>query len=113
VTPEPPPRVGFGLLKRALIAGVLIIVLTAAAVSSAAILQVDDIIAVVEREGRAPIALPEIDRADAGSPRTIMILGSDKRFGDKGKPRSDTIILAPARSDREAIRSCRFPATSR
>jgi len=104
-----PPRLGFGLLKRALIAGVLIVVLTAAAVSSAALLQVDDILAVVEREGREPIALPDIDRADAGSPRTIMVLGSDKRFGDKGKPRSDTIILVRLDPDRDAVSVMSIP----
>jgi len=104
-----PPRLGLGLLKRALIAGVLITVLTAAAVSSAAFLQVDDIIAVVEREGRAPIALPDIDRADAGSPRTLMVLGSDKRFGDKGKPRSDTIILIRLDPDKEAVSVMSIP----
>jgi LCP family protein required for cell wall assembly len=104
-----PPRVGLGLIKRAAIAGVLIVVLTAAAVSSAAFLQVDDIIAVVEREGRAPILVPDIDRVDAGSPRTVMILGSDKRFGDKGKPRSDTIILVRLNPDREAVSVLSIP----
>ena len=51
--------------------------MTAGAVSAAAMLQVDEIINIIEREGRAPIDIPEIDRADAGKAQTLMILGSD------------------------------------
>ena len=49
-----------------LLAGVLICLLTAGAVSATVLLQVDDIINILETEGRAPIDIPEIDRADAG-----------------------------------------------
>jgi len=105
--------VGLGLLKRALAAFVLVTTLSAAAVASAALLQVDDVIDVVEREGRAPIELPEIDRADAGAAQTLMILGSDERFNDKrdgaGKPRSDTIILVRLDPDNEAISIMSLP----
>jgi len=78
----PPPR-GRGLIWRALLAGFIIMLLTAGAVSAAVMLQVDDLINIIEREGRAPIEIPEIDRADAGKAQTLMILGSDRRFGDK------------------------------
>ena len=73
--------------------------------SAAGFLQADTIINTIEKEGRAPINIPEIDRAQAGEPQTLMILGSDQRFGDKKlgiKPRSDTIILVRLDPDKEA-----------
>jgi LCP family protein required for cell wall assembly len=109
---EPPPR-GFGMLKRALLACVLIVAMSAAAVASAAILQVDDVLNIVKEEGRAPIALPEIDAADVGGAQTLMILGSDERFGDKkngaGRPRSDTIILVRLDKNNEAVSVMSLP----
>ena len=67
-------------------------------------LQVDDVIHILQ-EGRAAIEIPEIDRPDAGKAQTLMILGSDRRFGDKKAgipPRSDTIILVRLDPDKEA-----------
>jgi len=109
---ETPPRVGRGLLWRGLLAGILITLLTAGAVSAAVLLQVDDLINIIEREGRAPIEIPEIDRADAGKAQTLMILGSDRRFGDKEaglKPRSDTIILVRLDPDKSVIAMTSIP----
>jgi LCP family protein required for cell wall assembly len=109
---EKPPRVGRGLLWRGLLAGVLICLLTAGAVSATVMLQVDDIINIIEREGRAPIEIPEIDRAEAGKAQTLMILGSDRRYGDrklKLKPRSDTVILVRLDPDQNAIAMMSIP----
>ena len=99
------PRAGRGLLKRGALAGLVIVLLTAGSVSAAGFLQADSILETIEKEGRAPIVIPEIDRADAGAPQTLMILGSDQRYGDKKaglKPRSDTIILVRLDPDKEA-----------
>ena len=104
--PDAPPRLGRGLLLRGLLAGVIVTLLTASAVSATVLLQVDDIINIIEREGRAPIEIPEIDRADAGSAQTIMILGSDRRASDRKlglKPRSDTILLVRLDPDKSVI----------
>jgi polyisoprenyl-teichoic acid--peptidoglycan teichoic acid transferase len=116
VTPEPmpekPPRVGRKLFWRGLLAGVLICLLTAGAVSATVMLQVDDIINIIEKEGRAPIEIPEIDRAAAGKAQTLMILGSDRRYGDrklKLKPRSDTVILVRLDPDQSAIAMMSIP----
>jgi LCP family protein required for cell wall assembly len=109
---EAPPRVGRGLLWRALLAGVLICLMTAGAVSATVLLQVDDIINIIEREGRAPISIPEIDRADAGKAQTLMILGSDRRYADKKlglKPRSDTIILVRLDPDKNVLAIMSIP----
>ena len=105
-------RVGRGLLWRGLLAGVLICLMTAGAVSAAVLLQVDEIIDILREEGRAAIEIPEIDRADAGKAQTLMILGSDRRFGDKEAgipPRSDTIILVRLDPDKEVIAMTSIP----
>jgi LCP family protein required for cell wall assembly len=106
VSPEEgTPRVGRGLLRRGAVCGLLIILLGAGTVSAAGFLQADDLINTIEKEGRAPIEIPEIDRAEAGAPQTLMILGSDQRYGDRKlglKPRSDTIILVRLDPDKEA-----------
>ena len=102
---EPVPNVGRSLLKRGALAGLVIVLLAAGSVSAAGFLQADSIINTIEKEGRAPIDIPEIDRAQAGEAQTLMILGSDQRYGDKKlglKPRSDTIILVRLDPDKEA-----------
>ena len=109
---EAPPRVGRGLFWRGLLAGVLICLMTAGAVSAAALLQVDEILDTLREEGRAAIEIPEIDRTDAGKAQTLMILGSDRRYGDKeagATPRSDTIILVRLDPDKEVIAMTSIP----
>jgi LCP family protein required for cell wall assembly len=109
---EAPPRPGRKLLWRGLLAGFLIMLSTAGAVSAAVFLQVDDVLSILRKEGRAAIEIPEIDRADAGKPQTLMILGSDIRYGDRKaglKPRSDTIILVRLDPDKEVIAMMSIP----
>ena len=108
---ERPPRVGLKLALRALLACTLIMVLTGAAVATAVLREVDDILEPLRLPGRADIEVPELDKADAGGPRTFMILGSDKREGvDAGSPpRSDTILLARADPDKDAITVMSLP----
>ncbi len=102
---EAPPSAGRGLLKRGFLCGLVIVLLGAGTVSAAGFLQANTLTQIVEKEGRAPINVPEIDRADAGEAQTLMILGSDQRHGDTKagiKPRSDTIILVRLDPDKEA-----------
>ena len=109
---EAPPRVGRGLFWRALLAGLLITLATAGAVSATVLLQIDDIQDILTTEGRAAIEIPEIDRPDAGKAQTLMILGSDRRFGDKKAgipPRSDTILLVRLDPDKEVIAMTSIP----
>jgi LCP family protein required for cell wall assembly len=85
------------VLWRALIAGVLTISLSATAVASAVLLDIKRFAHNLNQDGRTVIDIPEVSRADAGGPRTFLILGSDARYGDKKlgyKPRSDTLMLA-------------------
>jgi LCP family protein required for cell wall assembly len=91
------PHVGRGLLLRALLAGFLVISLSATAVATTGILEVTRVKDIFTRKGRQAIEIPEVTRAAAGGPRTILMIGSDERFGDKKaglKARSDTMILA-------------------
>jgi LCP family protein required for cell wall assembly len=108
---ERPPRVGLKLALRALLACMLVMVLTASAVATTVLREVDDILEPLRLPGRADIEVPELDKADAGGPRTFMILGSDKRQGvdADSPPRSDTILLARADPDKDAIAVMSIP----
>jgi polyisoprenyl-teichoic acid--peptidoglycan teichoic acid transferase len=109
--PDRPPRVGLKLTIRALAACLLVMVVTAAAVATAALRELDDILDPIRRQGRADIRIPELDVPPPGGPRTFMILGSDKREGaDRlSPPRSDTILLARANPDKDAITVMSIP----
>lgn len=111
--PNRPPRPGRGVLLRALLAAIVTISLTATAAAATVLLEIDDVVSAFtnsDREGRTVFDAPEIDKADAGEPRTFLILGTDERYADKRdgvKPRSDTILLARVdpKSNRIALMS--------
>ena len=106
------PHPGRGVLIRALIAAILTISLSATAVASAVLLEIDDVVDEFVGEGRAPLDIPNIPRAEAGDPRTFLILGSDERYGDrklKIKPRSDTILLVRIDPDTKRIAVMSIP----
>ncbi len=110
--PNRPPRPGRGVLIRALIAGILTISLSATAVASAVLLEIDDVVDTFTQEGRTAIDIPEVTRAEAGDPRTFLLLGSDERYGDrklKIKPRSDTILLVRVDPDTKRIAVMSIP----
>jgi polyisoprenyl-teichoic acid--peptidoglycan teichoic acid transferase len=112
VSPEKPPKVGQGLIKRALVAGLTIVILAAGAVSAAGFLEANDVLKALEIPGREPIDIPEITPGEAGKAQTLMILGSDERYGDKKagfKPRSDTIILVRLDPKKEATAVVSIP----
>jgi polyisoprenyl-teichoic acid--peptidoglycan teichoic acid transferase len=108
---ERPPRPGFSLAWRALLACVFVMVITAAAVATAALRELDDILDPIRKPGRADIPVEGLDIPNPGGPRTFMILGSDKREGaDRfSPPRSDTILLARANPDTDAVTVLSIP----
>jgi polyisoprenyl-teichoic acid--peptidoglycan teichoic acid transferase len=112
VTPEErPPRHGLRLITKGLVAMVLVMAMSATALATTVILEVDDLKNEFI-EGREQIDIPEISRAAAGGARTILILGSDARYADKKlglKPRSDTILLVRADPDKSAISVMSIP----
>jgi polyisoprenyl-teichoic acid--peptidoglycan teichoic acid transferase len=111
VSPERPPRPGRGVLWRALIAGVVTVGLSAAAVSAAVLLQIHNVTQafVGPEQGRTAISIPEVTQAQAGAPRTFLILGSDARYADKQNARSDTILLVRVDPDTRRIAVMSIP----
>ena len=108
---ERPPRVGLKLALRALLACVLVMALTASALATTVLREVDDLLEPLRLPGRADLQVPELDKTDAGGPRTFLILGSDKREGADADspPRSDTILLVRADPDKDAIAVMSLP----
>lgn len=112
---QAPPRVAFGLYKRFLLAAVLIVMATTAAVSTATLLEVKDAADIFD-DFSTPIAGindPNVlDDVDPGGPQTIVVLGSDRRYVDiaaKTPTRSDTIILLRLDPDRGATAVMSLP----
>jgi LCP family protein required for cell wall assembly len=102
------------MVKRAALAALAIVLMTASAVSAAAFMQLDDVQEAFDDVpgGRKVIPLDTIDPAEAGKPQTIMILGTDERLGNDplaGEPRSDTIILARLDAHKDAITLMSIP----
>ncbi len=97
VYPEDPPRLAWAMWKRFLAATATIVFLTATGSATAVLLEVDSAVDAFNRFGSGTLEVEGVlDDVDAGDPQTIMVLGSDRRYGDTKagiKPRSDTIIL--------------------
>src|ERR1700693_4125680 len=97
---ERAPSLGWGMLTRFLLAGVVIVALSAGATATVALNTVS---------GIAEEVFPKINQINApkgvitpdysGGPQTFMILGTDRRTGSKdladrlNPPHSDTILL--------------------
>lgn len=92
------PSPGRGQLLRGALGGLIILVLTSAAVATAALLQVSDLVDKINPTGD-DISNEAITRAEAGDPQTFLIIGSDRRF-DELKANNDALRHdVPARSD--------------
>ncbi len=110
--PDPPPRLGLAMAKKFALGAVLIVLLSATAVASGVLLEVDKSIEVFQENS---IPIPdienELDKVDPGSPQTILVLGSDKRFTDvKGDPvRSDTMIVVRLDPDKKSTAIMSIP----
>jgi LCP family protein required for cell wall assembly len=114
---EKPPRVAFGMYKRFALAGVLITLLTAGAVASAGLLEVNDLVTTF-REAQPHRQIPGLDKpgvlddVSAGKPQTILVLGSDRRFVDiknDNPARSDTMMLVRLDPSKEATAVMNIP----
>ncbi len=96
--PERPPRAAFGLYKRVLLGALVLVLATATAGAAAVLLTLEKVTTIIGHNH--PIELPKgaVTEAQAGDPQTLLVLGSDHRFGErtlrKGSlARSDTIML--------------------
>ena len=92
---SPVPRPERGMLVRSVLAALLIVVLTAGASATAALLKIDDVLPPEPPENSHEVIDVNTVPTKPGKPQTIMLLGSDKRWIDKkGDPvRSDTMML--------------------
>ncbi|ADB49354.1 LCP family protein [Conexibacter woesei] len=82
------------LWLRFVAAAVVVIVLTAGATATAGLLNVQSFVDDLKAGGTISGAEDAITRAEAGSPRTVLLIGSDHRFGaDRTDARSDTMLL--------------------
>jgi polyisoprenyl-teichoic acid--peptidoglycan teichoic acid transferase len=105
VEEEPRRHRHWVLPLRMLLAGLLISVLTGGAVATAGLLQLKDF--TDEFRGlshEAPLQKGTVTEAAPGKPQTILLVGSDHRFGDaKGDARSDTMMLVRIDPKQSAI----------
>ncbi|WCB92761.1 Polyisoprenyl-teichoic acid--peptidoglycan teichoic acid transferase TagU [Baekduia alba] len=93
-----PPRLAFGMYKRFLLGALVVVLASAATVSTAALLEIKDDgdIFFKNSTGLGREVKGALDGVDPGGPQTILLLGSDQRYIDikqKNPVRSDTIIL--------------------
>ncbi len=104
-------RLGWDMWKRFMIGAVLVVLLSATAVASGVLLQVHETIAVFQNESTPiPGIKNELDKVDPGGPQTILVLGSDGRYGEKGIPvRSDTMIVVRLDPDKNATAVMSIP----
>jgi LCP family protein required for cell wall assembly len=109
--PERPPRVGFAIYKRFALAGLLIALLTGGAVATAGLLKVKDIADTLAHYGHKAHLRPDtITRAEAGDPQTLLLVGSDHRYGTaKDDARSDTLMLVRLDPDQPATTVLSIP----
>jgi LCP family protein required for cell wall assembly len=107
---EPPvPRLARDMWKRFALATGVVVALTATASATAGLLEVGKI-ATNFRQTAKPNTGHELTAADAGSPQTIMILGSDHRSTDAAGPgNSDTIMLVRLDPDKAATSLLSIP----
>lgn len=109
---EKPPRVAWGLYRRFALAGALIVPLTAAAVATAGLHEVDSTVDIIkDNQRQVHFTKPDvITEADAGQPQTILLVGSDKRYGAaKNDARSDTMMLVRLDPDQQATTVMSIP----
>jgi len=99
-----PPRVSWGLYQRYAIAGALIILMTAASVATAGLMEVKKIVEPLQQRPAAKLRPDTVKRAEAGEAQTLLLVGSDRRYGWKRKEsHSDTMMLLRLDPDQEAI----------
>jgi LCP family protein required for cell wall assembly len=108
-TSPPPefPRRG-GLWLRFLLAGVAIVVLGAGVTATVGLNTVQGFVDDLKQGGTIKNA--PVSRADAGDPQTILLIGSDHRYGaDRTDARSDTMILVRLDPDAAATTVLSIP----
>src|SRR5215213_10976112 len=82
------------MLKRFALAAVVLVLLSTATTASALLLEIDSDVNTFETARGEKLEVNGLDDVNAGKAKTIMVLGSDRRFNEKQKgSRSDTVML--------------------
>ncbi len=108
--PTPEPDSGRFLLRAAL-AGLFVVFCVAGATATAALLQVKTVSDTFHRYGHVvDFRKRTITRAEAGQAQTILLVGSDHRYGHANSDaRSDTLMLLRIDPDQRAIAALSVP----
>lgn len=112
VIDEPAPRLGLQMGKRFALAALLIVLLTAGAVSSAILLEAKQDVTFFRSQSEPIKGIGNVlDDVPQGQPQTILLLGSDKRYADgkDNQGRSDTIIVVRLDPDKKATAIMSLP----
>jgi LCP family protein required for cell wall assembly len=109
-----PPRLASAMYKKFALAALLLVVLTAAPVATGVLLEVDKEVKIFESVARGVSRQTQgaLDDVQAGKAQTIVLIGSDRRFGDKKAgvpPRSDTLLLARLNPEKKATAMMSIP----
>jgi polyisoprenyl-teichoic acid--peptidoglycan teichoic acid transferase len=112
VNPVPPPP--FPRRPRSwprfLAAALLVVVLTAGTTATAGLLEVQTFVDDLRQGGTIHGVAGVISRADVGDPQTILLIGSDRRYGeDRTNARSDTMMLVRLDPDAAATTVLSIP----
>jgi LCP family protein required for cell wall assembly len=79
---------------RMLLGGVIVTVLTGGAVATAGLLEIRGYLDEIPRGHVAPFKPGTVTKAPPGKPQTLLLVGSDRRYGDAGSDaRADTLML--------------------
>jgi polyisoprenyl-teichoic acid--peptidoglycan teichoic acid transferase len=105
-----PRRGALGIWLRFLAAAALVVGLTAATTATAGLLNVQSFVDDLKAGGTIENVDGVITRADAGAPRTLLLIGSDHRYGDPGTAaHSDTMMLVRIDPDAAATTVLSIP----
>lgn len=103
------PRRG-GLWLRFLLAGLVVVALSAGVTATVGLNTVEGFVDDLKQGGTIKGADSVITRVQAGDPQTILLIGSDHRFGaDRRDARSDTMILVRLDPDANATTVLSIP----
>ncbi|WP_210491797.1 LCP family protein [Patulibacter sp. SYSU D01012] len=110
-TPPRTPRPGLGFALRFLLAGVLVLGATGATVATAIQGEAQDVTDKIVRKGggvdeKTAEALSDVT---PGKPQTLLLVGDDRRKGEAGGSRSDTMILVRLDPDAKATTMLSLP----
>ncbi|MGX6449241.1 LCP family protein [Patulibacter sp. S7RM1-6] len=110
-TPPRTPRPGLGFALRFLLAGVLVLGATGATVATAIQGEAQDVTEKIVRKGNGVDQKTEEALSDVapGKPQTLLLVGDDRRKGETGGSRSDTMILVRLDPDARATTMLSLP----